>query len=139
MLIITFIINGISYLAIRYIIWSIVKIDISKKKNKLIEFRRECQREGFFKRLEMSYLQKYVVTCTDEFQFWIKVKNIFVLSEFGIMTISFFLSLAGYKVYWFPNFMLVQAIIIHIIVIIQFRHGKTGRETKYEDIKHRNK
>ena len=95
MLIITFIINGISYLAIRYIIWSIVKIDISKKKNKLIKFRRECQREGFFKRLEMSYLQKYVVTCTDEFQFWIKVKNIFVLSEFGIMTISFFLSLAG--------------------------------------------
>lgn len=129
-----FLLNIISYLSIRDILWSIVRQNKHWKDKKYKEFLRNAKdNETFFRRIDMGYLQLYLKNYTKDFSYWLSVKRIFTILE----TLLFFIYVVSHLNWfslripvWFGSALLLQSGII--FVILRFQFGIDGHMTKYD-------
>ena len=141
-LFIVILINCISYFIIRYILWTIVLVDVSDKKNKKDAFRKEIKSVRIDKRVNMMYLKKYVVTCKSDFTIWLTIKQIFIFIESTIECLYLLLCMFNNStvfIYNYSQVMIFQASAILMILSLQFRYGDDRKNTKYEAMKYHRK
>ena len=126
--------NIVSYLSIRDILWSIVRQNKHWKDKKYKEFLRNAKdNETFFRRIDMGYLQQYLKNYTKDFSYWLSVKRIFTILE----TLLFLIYVVSHQNWfslnipmWFGSALLLQSGII--FVILRFQFGIDGHMTKYD-------
>lgn len=128
------ILNFINYLYIRKIIWSIVRLESrgSKWRERRKTFKKDIK---FIDLVKMNYLTQYIKKYDKDFQFWIKIKRIFVIIE-AVLSIAFvFLALVfcrNIPAIVFSIIIMCQTIVVFIILRINVRDN---RYTKYDDIR----
>ncbi|MBR6951394.1 MAG: hypothetical protein IKH56_06655 [Oscillospiraceae bacterium] len=128
--------NAVSYLLIRDILWSIVRLNIGGKLKKIKNLKKAIRKEEpFLHRITMQCLIKYVSTCQKEFYFWKRIKTVFSVVEF-IIELAYYLVfttaiITEEKTASIVNLVfLIQSSLIFLVLRIQF--GIDGHNTKYD-------
>ena len=124
----------VTYFMLRDMIWSIIWCEIGGKSKKLRKLKKNVK---FFDRVKMKYLYAYVKNYQREYNFWMRVRYIYIFVEFvfAFICITFFF-IAEYV---FRKHLIIgfytQALVFSIVISFQFDHN---RNTKYDRIR-RNK
>ena len=122
--------NLISYFFIRCLIWSIVWCDKGGKQNKLSKLNRQ---KRIADKISMAHLRDFVNSHTKQFDFWYRIKQIFVIVEFIFAVVGVIGGcLYSYLVICaniFILFYLLESFIFAWIFMLQF---DTSRNSKYD-------
>ena len=126
--------NAFSYYFIRVVIDSIAWCDKGGKRNVFNKLKSQMK---FSERVSMEYLKVYVKKHNKEFDFWMRIKKVFVIAEL-LMTVIYIIcaciylksgiSFLAYSVIA----ILLQAILIALIMFFQ---TNINRDTKYDIIR----
>lgn len=79
--------------------------------------------------ISMSYLSEYITRFKKQYYFWMKVKQVYVISQAIWLPIYLSIPLFTGELIWSCVFNMVQSIIPAILLLVQF---DTNRCTKYD-------
>lgn len=117
-----------TYFLIRSVIWSIIWCEIGGKSKKLKKLKNKV---GLFDRVKMKYLYDYVKNYQREYNFWMRVKSIYVFVEFVFTFVCitfFFIRKYVFRKYLIIGFF-IQTLVFFLIISFNFDHN---RNTKYD-------
>lgn len=116
---------------LREVVWSIIWCEIGGKSKKLRKLKKNV---GFFDRVRMKYLYVYVKNYQREYNFWMRVRYIYIFVEFVfafVCVIFFFIADYVFLKHLIRGFF-YQAFVFSLVILFQFDHN---RNTKYDRIR----